>query len=178
MTLSCRDMAWTSSLWLCCPFSSLLLLERSSSACSALDSCRNQRTLSGVRSLRTHTHTHTHICLFLWKVGTSIGVMVLYKLYVLLPYTYPTPKLSPHRKLCISTFPPKILLCMIYKHFESGDMGQCPHMSPSPCDAYVLPISLYKCMSSFVTKKHTHTHTHTHTQYRAAHLGNIFRNHW
>ncbi len=25
---------------------------------------------------------------------------------MLLPYTYPKPKLSPHRKLCISTFPP------------------------------------------------------------------------
>ncbi len=38
----------------------------------------------------------------LW--GLSIGVMVfiLYKLCVLLPYTYPIPKLSPHRRLCAS----------------------------------------------------------------------------
>ncbi len=44
--------------------------------------------------------------------GLSIGVMVfiLYKLYVLLPYTYPTPKLSPHKRLCISTFPKKLNL--------------------------------------------------------------------
>ncbi len=37
----------------------------------------------------THTHTHTHTCWFLWLRGLSIGVMVfiLYKLYVLLPYT-------------------------------------------------------------------------------------------
>ncbi len=37
--------------------------------------------------------------------GLSIEVMVviLYKLFVLLPYTNPTPKLSPHRRLCIST---------------------------------------------------------------------------
>ncbi len=57
---------------------------------------------------RTHTHTHTNI-VFYGLRGLSIGVMVfiLYKLYVLLPYTYPTPKLSPHRRLCISTFPPK-----------------------------------------------------------------------
>ncbi len=63
--------------------------------------------------------THTHVC-FCEKWGHPIGVMVftLYKLYVLLPYTYPKPKLSPHRKLCISTFPPKYSLCMIYKRFE------------------------------------------------------------
>ncbi len=49
-----------------------------------------------------HTHTHTHTCLFFGLRGLSIGVMVfiLYNLYVLLPYTYPTPKLSPHRRLC------------------------------------------------------------------------------
>ncbi len=65
----------------------------------------------------THAHTHTHVGFYGLR-GLSIGVMVfiLYKLYVLLPYTYPTPKLSPHR--CISTFPPKNLLCMIYTHFE------------------------------------------------------------
>ncbi len=43
----------------------------------------------------THTHTHTHV-VFYGLRGLSIGVMVfiLYKLYVLLPYTYPTPKLA------------------------------------------------------------------------------------
>jgi len=52
--------------------------------------------------------------------GLSIGVMVfiLYKLYVLLPYTYPTPKLSPHRRRCIYIFPQKNSLCMIYKRFK------------------------------------------------------------
>ncbi len=49
----------------------------------------------------THTHTHTHVG-FCGLRGLSIGVMVfiLNKLYVLLPYTNPTPKLSPHRRLC------------------------------------------------------------------------------
>ncbi len=67
----------------------------------------------------THTHTHTHVGFYGLR-GLSIGVMVfiLYKLYVLLPYTYPTPKLSPHRRWCISTFPPKNAHCMIYKHFK------------------------------------------------------------
>ncbi len=59
-------------------------------------------------ALHTHTHTHTHVGFYGLR-GLSIGVMVfiLYKLYVLLPYTYPTPKLSPHRRRCISIFPQK-----------------------------------------------------------------------
>ncbi len=95
------------------------------------------------------THTHTHV-VFYGLRGLSIGVMVfiLYKLYVLLPYTYPTPKLSPHRRLCISIFPPKNLLCMIYKHFELWGHWKCPHKSPSPCNTYVIPMSLYKFVSS------------------------------
>ncbi len=54
---------------------------------------------------RTHTHTHTHTHNGLW--GLSIGVTHSYKQYVLLPYTYPTPKLSPHRKLCAFLLPPQ-----------------------------------------------------------------------
>ncbi len=82
--------------------------------------------------------------------GLSIGVMVfiLYKLYVLLPYTYPTPKLTPHRRRCISTFPPKNSLCMIYKRFELWGHWKCPHKSPSPCNTYVIPMSLHKFVSS------------------------------
>ncbi len=97
----------------------------------------------------THTHTHTHVGLYGLR-GLSIGVMVfiLYKLYVLLPYTYPTPKLSPHRRRCISTFPPKNSLCMIYKHFKLRGHWKCPHKSPSPCNTYVIPMSLYKFVSS------------------------------
>ncbi len=97
----------------------------------------------------THTHTHTHVGFYGLR-GLSIGVMVfiLYKLYVLLPYTYPTPKLSPHRRRCISTFPPKNLLCMIYKHFELWGHWKCPHKSPSPCNTCVIPMSLYKFVSS------------------------------
>ncbi len=97
----------------------------------------------------THTHTHTHVGFYGLR-GLSIGVMVfiLYKLYVLLPYTYPTPNLSPHRRLCISTLPPKNLLCMIYKHFELWGHWKCPHKSPSPCNTYVIPMSLYKFVFS------------------------------
>ncbi len=61
----------------------------------------NVNMLRTLTRARTHTHTHTHVGFCgLW--GLSIGVMVfiLYKLYVLLPYTNPTPKLSPHKRLC------------------------------------------------------------------------------
>ncbi len=97
----------------------------------------------------THTHTHTHVGFYGLR-GLSIGgmVFILYKLYVLLPYTYPAPKLSPHRRLCISIFPQKNSLCMIYKRFILWGHWKCPHKSPSPCNTYVIPMSLYKCVSS------------------------------
>ncbi len=93
----------------------------------------------------THTHTHTHTRWFYGLRGLSIGVMVfiLYKLYVLLPYTYPTPKLSPHRRRCISIFPQKNSLCMIYKRFKLWGHWKCPHKSPSPCNTYVIPMSKF-----------------------------------
>ncbi len=95
------------------------------------------------------THTHTHVGFYGLR-GLSIGVMVfiLYKLYVLLPYTYPTPKLSPHRRRCIYIFPKKNSLCMIYKCFKLWGHWKCPHKSPSPCNTCVIPMSLYKFVSS------------------------------
>ncbi len=112
----------------------------------------------------THTHTHTHTCWFLWLRGLSIGVMVfiLYKLYVLLPYTYPTPKLSPHRRRCISIFPQKNSLCMIYKRFKLWGHWNVlmNHL------LLVIPMS-YPChytnLCPHKPHKHAHTHTHTHT---------------
>ncbi len=104
-----------------------------------------------VVSVCTHKPTHTHTRVgFYGLQGLSIGVMVfiLYKLYVLLPYTYPTPKLSPHRRRCISTFPPKNSLCMIYKRFELWGHWKCPHKSPSPCNTYVIHMSLYTFVST------------------------------
>ncbi len=119
----------------------------------------------------THTHTHTHTLVFYGLRGLSIGVMVfiLYKLYVPLPYTYPTPKLSPHRRWCISTFPPKNLLCMIYKHFKLWGHWKCPYKSPSPCNTHVIiQICVLINMHTHThtqtqIQKQTHTHTHTHT---------------
>ncbi len=111
----------------------------------------------------TQSHTHTHVG-FYGLQGLFIGVMVfiLYKLYVLLPYTYPTPKLSPHRRRCISTFPPKYAHCMIYKRFKLWDTENVliNHL------LLVIPMS-YPChytnLCPHKPHKHAHTHTHTHT---------------
>ncbi len=55
-----------------------------------------------------HAHTHTHVGFYgLWGLFIGVMVFILYKLYVLLPYTYPTPKHRPHRRRCISIFPQK-----------------------------------------------------------------------
>ncbi len=87
--------------------------------CNELPNTQVTHSLKHTHSL-THSLTHTHTCCFLWFTGTfhRRNVFILYKLYVLLPYTYPTPKLSPHRRRCISTFPQKNSLCMIYKRFK------------------------------------------------------------
>ncbi len=115
------------------------------SFCIMLQLCRDTHYTNIHHIVNTHTHVG-----FYGLRGLSIDVMVfiLYKLYVLLPYTCPTPKLSPHRRRCISTFPQKNLLCMIYKHFELWGHWKCPHKSPSPCNTYVIPMSLYKFVSS------------------------------
>ncbi len=108
------------------------------------------QTIPEIPVINTHTHTHTHMLVFVVYGDSPYGVMVfiLYKPYVLLPYTYPTPKLSPHRRRCISTFPPKNIHCMIYKHFKLWGHWKCPHKSPSPCNTYIIPMSLYKFVSS------------------------------
>ncbi len=46
-----------------------------------------------------------------------------------------------------------------------GDMGKCSHKSPSPCNTYVVPMSLYKFVSSYVRKKNVRAHTLTHTHW-------------
>ncbi len=67
-----------------------------------------------------HTHTHTHVDFYsLWGLSISVMVFIKYKLYALLPYTNPSPKLNPHmrlhfyfpnRKLTLQTLMPWILM--------------------------------------------------------------------
>ncbi len=115
----------------------------------------------------THTHHHTHMFVFVEKWGHPIGVMVfiLYKLYVLLPYTYPTPKLSPHRRLCISTFPKKPHSVWFISVLKSG--GTWVNVLKSHLHL-VIPVSYLchytnLCPDLSQKRAQTHTHTHTHT---------------
>ncbi len=113
-----------------------------------------------------HMTNMTNVFCGLW--GHSIGVMVfiLYKAY----FYRPTPTLHLNLPLteffCILTFT-KNSFCIIYKPFEIWNMRKCPPKSLSPCNIYVIPMSLYKFVSSchkHTTHTHTtHTHTHTHT---------------
>ncbi len=69
----------------------------------------------------------------------------------------PTPTLHLNLALTgdwISTFPQKPPSVWFISVLNYGDMGQCPEKSPSPCNTYVIPVSLYTFMSSF-DSKHT-----------------------
>uniref|UniRef100_A0A671STR6 Ankyrin repeat and SOCS box protein 5-like n=1 Tax=Sinocyclocheilus anshuiensis TaxID=1608454 RepID=A0A671STR6_9TELE len=61
---------------------------------------------------QNHTHTHTQVC-FCEKWGHPIGVMVfiLYRPYILLPYTNPTPKPTPHRSHTFVIIQIYVLIC-------------------------------------------------------------------
>ncbi len=80
-------------------------------------------------------------------------VFILYKPYVLLPYTNPTPNASPYRKLSAFLLSPKNSFCINYKRFEIWGHVLINHLL---LVIPVIPMSLYKCMSSYVTKTHTY----------------------
>ncbi len=89
---------------------------------------------------------------------------------MLLPYTYPTPKLSPHRRRCISTFPPKTHTVWFISVLNYGDTENVliNHL------LLVIPMS-YPChytnLCPHKPLKHAHTHTHTHIYSTACYCG-------
>ncbi len=112
------------------------------------------------------SHTHTFVGFYGLR-GLSIGVMVfiLYKLYVLLPYTYPTPKLSPHRRRCISTFPKKphsvwFISVLNYGDTENVFINHLLLVIP-PSHTHVI-IQICVLINHINMPTHTHTQTHTH----------------
>ncbi len=90
-------------------------------------------------------------------------VFILYKLYVLLPYTYPTPKLSPHRRHCAFLFSLKkthsVWFISILNYGDTENV-LINHL------LLVIPM-LYPChytnLCPHKPHKHAQTHTHTHT---------------
>ncbi len=112
--------------------------------------------------LRTQTQTqiHTHVGFYgLRELSIGVMVFILYKLYVLLPYTYPTPKLSPHRRRCIYIFPQKTHSVWFISVLNYGDTENVliNHL------LLVIPMS-YPCHYTNLCphKPHKHAHTHTH----------------
>ncbi len=98
-----------------------------------------------------------------WRNG-----FILYKpyytfiiLYNRLPYTYPTPKPTPYRKLCAFLLSQKNESWVIYKLFELGDTENVliNHL------LLVIPMS-YPChytnLCPHKPYRHAHTHTHSH----------------
>ncbi len=110
------------------------------------------------RENQVHTHTHTHVCFCeLWGHFIDVMVFIMYKPYFISPQNLPLTGNFLHFYVLKKTHTVWFISLLKY-----GDMGKCPHKSPSPCNTYVIPMSLYKFVFSYVTKTRAHTHTHTH----------------
>ncbi len=71
-----------------------------------------------------HIHTHTHILVFMVYSALPLhrrNVFILYKLCTI--DSYPSPKLSPHRRRCISTSPQKTHSVWFISVLNYGDTG-------------------------------------------------------
>ncbi len=87
----------------------------------------------------------------------------------------PTPKRTPHRRLCTLLSQQKKLF------WKVGTWGNVLISPPSPCNTYVIiqicPHSSTKTRThTHTTRAHTHTHTHTHTPHVARKHTNTFKN--
>ncbi len=103
----------------------------------------------------TNYHVHmanslaAHFIIGLYNLwGLSMGVMVLYCANCMCYCPTHTLHLNLALTWDISTFPPKNSLSMIRKGFKLWGHWKCPHKSPSPCNTCVIPMSLYKFLSS------------------------------
>ncbi len=76
----------------------------------------------------THTHTHTHMLGFhvLWGLSIDVMVFILYKLYILSPYTAPIPKPNHHRRHSAILHFQKTSLSLIYKLVSSWGPKNVP----------------------------------------------------
>ncbi len=90
-------------------------------------------------------------------------VFILYKPYLLSPYTNSTPKPTPYRKLCAFLLSQKNEFSMIYKPFELWGHWNCPHKSPSPWNTchVIIQICPHKPHKHARTPPPPPTHTHT-----------------
>ncbi len=91
---------------------------------------RGDLTISGHGSFLslTHTLTHTHMLGFhlLWGLSIDVMVFILYKLYILSPYTAPLPKPNHHRRHSAILHFQKTSLSLIYKLVSSWGPKNVP----------------------------------------------------
>ena len=112
----------------------------------------------------SHTHTHTHMLCFHVLWGLSIGVMVfiLYKLYILSPYTAPVPKPTHHRRHSAFLHFQTTSLSVIYKLISSWGPKNVP--TRTRISDIAILVGTFCPHNVGFTRPHTHTHTHTLTE--------------
>ncbi len=120
----------------------------------------------------THTHTHTHMLGFhvLWGLSIDVMFFILYKLYILSPYTAPIPKPNHHRRHSAILHFQKTSLSLIYKLVSSWGPKNVPTRTRILDIAIVVgtfcPHNVGYTWTTHThtpSHKHTHSHTHTHT---------------
>ncbi len=114
----------------------------------------------------THTRTHTHMLGFhvLWGLSIDVMVFILYKLYILSPYTAPIPKPTHHRRHSAILHFQKTSLSLIYKLVSSWGPKNVPTRTRILDIAIVVgTFCPHNVGYTWTTGTHTHNHTHTHT---------------
>ncbi len=91
---------------------------------------------------------------------------------MLLPYTYPTPKLSPHRRRLHLYFPQKTHSVWFISFLNYGDTENVliNHLLLVIPMSYHVIIQICVLINHINMPTHTHTHTHTHTTHTHKHL--------
>ncbi len=89
---------------------------------------RHTHTHTHTHTPHTHTHTRTHMLGFhvLWGLSIDVMVFILYKLYILSPYTAPIPKPNHHRRHSAILHFQKTSLSLIYKLVSSWGPKNVP----------------------------------------------------
>ncbi len=115
----------------------------------------------------------------LWGLSIDVMVFILYKLYILSPYTAPIPKPNHHRRHSAILHFQKTSLSLIYKLVSSWGPKNVPTRTR------ILDIAIlvgtfcpHNVGFTWTTRTHTHTHTHTHARthtHTHTHTSSVYR---
>ncbi len=98
----------------------------------------------------------------LWGLSIDVMVFILYKLYILSPYTAPIPKPNHHRRHSAILHFQKTSLSLIYKLVSSWGPKNVPTRTRI-LDIAIVVGTFCPHNVGYTWTTHTHTHTHTHT---------------